>query len=99
MLPLMVHVKFTGGYDGPETQFAVNNSPIAITFLLMAAVDWVLCTDMIGLCAGNSATIISAVLVSVWNNGASADTSHWYLPEMMRDTARNDTAFSPDLLS
>lgn len=74
MLPFSVHVKLTGGNDGPETHVVFNNSPTAIPFLLLFGV--VLYTDSTGLWAGNSATSIFAVLVSVWKSGASADTSH-----------------------
>ena len=34
VIPLIIHVKFTGGVDGPEIQIALNVSPIAIIFLL-----------------------------------------------------------------
>lgn len=93
MLPFNVHVKLTGGNDGSETQVAFNSSPTAIPFLLLFAV---LYTASTGLRAGNSATSILAVLVSVWKSGASADTSHWYLPEMILGTSRNVTLCSFD---
>lgn len=73
MLLFMVHVKLTGGNEGADTQVAFNNSPMAMPVLLLFGI---LNTDSTGLWAGNSATSISAVLVSVWNSGASADTSH-----------------------
>lgn len=93
MLPFIVHVKLTGGKDGPETQVAFNNSPTAMPFLLLFGI---LYTDSTGLWAGSSATSIFAVLVSVWKSGASADTSHWYFPEMIRGTERNVTVCSFD---
>lgn len=62
MLLFMVHVKLTGGKDGPETQVAFNNSPIAMPFLLLFGI---LYTDSTGLRAGNSATSIFDVLASV----------------------------------
>lgn len=63
MLPFMVHVKLTGGKDGPETQVAFNNSPMAMAFLLLFG--GILYTDSTGLWAGSSATSIFDVLVSV----------------------------------
>lgn len=63
MLLFIVHVKLTGGKDGPETQVAFNNSPTEMMpFLLLFGVLYTLST---GLWAGNSATSIFAVLVSV----------------------------------
>lgn len=62
-------------------------------FLLLFGI---LYTDSTGLWAGSSATSIFAVLVSVWKSGASADTSHWYFPEMIRGTERNVTVCSFD---
>lgn len=62
ILLLMIQVKLTGGNDGADSQVAFNNSPIAITFLLLFGI---LYTDRTGLCAGNSATSINAVDVSV----------------------------------
>lgn len=72
-MPLIIHVKLTGGNDGPDTQLAFKSSPMAIVFLLLFGI---LVTVKTGCEAGNSATSIVAVLASVWNNGASAETSH-----------------------
>lgn len=55
MLLFIVHVKLTGGKDGPETQVAFNNSPTEMPFLLLFGVLYTLST---GLWAGNSATSI-----------------------------------------
>lgn len=38
-------------------------------------------------------TTISADLISVWNSGESADTSHWYSPVKVRSTSVSTTRF------
>lgn len=71
---MTLHVKLTDGSDGPETHPALNDSPIETVFLPSTpGPPYIVIT---GSDCGSSATTKFAVLLSVWNNGASADTSH-----------------------
>lgn len=51
---------------------------------------------IVGFSFGNSTTCICATRISVWNLGASSDTSHWNLPVRARFTLRSVTDCASD---
>lgn len=67
-LPLMYHVILAAGNDVPTVHVALRLSIAESTFFS---------TCIRGSSFGNSITCIPAARISVWNSGASSDTSHW----------------------
>lgn len=78
--PFMVHVKLADGYDLPTVHTALKPSVMATSFLS---------TCKFGSSIGSSTTCIRASFISVWNVGASSDTSQRNTPDRSRLTLRN----------
>lgn len=81
-LLLIYHVMFAAGNDVPTVHVALRLSFAKRVFFS---------TIMRGSSFGSSITCITAVRMSVWNNGASSDTSHWNWPVKSLVTPLNVT--------
>lgn len=89
-LPLSVHVKLADGYDFPTVHTALKPSVMPTSFLSICK---------FGSSIGNSTTCIRDSWMSVWNVGASSDTSHRKRPDSSRLTLRNNSVCESDAVT
>lgn len=86
----MYHVMLAAGNEVPT---------VHVAFKLSLAISVFFSRIMRGSSFGSSMTCMVAMRMSVWNNGASSDTSHWNWPVKSRVTPRSVTEVASECVN